>query len=146
MSQFAIKSATDRDRAIAALKARKMPFTVSIQDRVKRSIEQNRLQRLWLQEAAEQLGEDTPEGYRAYCKAWFGLPILIGENEEFRKVYDETIRNLSYEQKIKIMAAPIDLPVTRLMTMGQKKRYLDDMYQHFTSLGVILTEPDGGQH
>ena len=145
MTQFAIKSASDRDRAIAALKARKMPFTVSIQGRVKRSIEQNRLQRLWLQEAAEQLGEDTPEGYRAYCKAHFGLPILIGEVEGYKEKYDEIIRPLSYEQKLQLMAVPLDYPVTRLMTSGQKKRYLDDMYTYLTSLGVILTEPDDGR-
>ena len=142
MSQFAIKSATDRDRAIAALKARKMPFTVSIQDRVKRSIEQNRLQRLWMQEASDQLLEYTPEGYRAYCKAHFGLPILIGEVEGYKEKYDEIIRPLSYEQKLQLMAVPLDYPVTRLMNMGQKKRYLDDVYTYLTSLGVILTEPD----
>ena len=40
------------------------------------------------------------------------------------------------------MAVPIDLPVTRIMKTGQKKRYLDDVYDHFTGLGVRLTDPE----
>jgi hypothetical protein len=93
-----------------------------------------------MNEAAEQLGEDTSEGYRAYCKAWFGLPILC-EDEAFCKDYNDIVRPLTYEQKIKIMGLPIDFPVTRLMSVAQKQRYLDAVYEHFTGLGCQLTEP-----
>ena len=141
MTSRVIKSAAERDSFITLLKSKKIPYTVSVVDGRKRSVEQNRLQRLWLNEAAEQLGEYTAEEYRAYCKAWFGLPILIGENAEFRDAYNKTIRKLTYEEKLIAMAAPIDLPVTRIMSVGQKKRYLDDMYIHFSGLGVQLTEP-----
>ena len=120
-----------------------MPYTVSITKGKRRSIEQNRLQRLWLNEAAEQLKEDTAEGYRAYCKLHFGVPIMRGENDEFREVYDRLIRPRDYEEKIELMRVPMDLPVTRIMTTGQKKRYLDDMWHHFTELGVQLTDPEG---
>lgn len=139
-----VKSAADRDRVIAILKERKPPYLVSIKNGKHRSIEQNKLQRLWINEAAEQLGEYTPEEYRAYCKLHYGVPILRNEDDDFREAYDKHIRPHSYEDKLAMMAIPLDFPVTRLMKMGQKKRYLDDIYQHFFGLGVLLTEPDGG--
>lgn len=141
MTSRVINSAAERDSFCTLLKAKNPPYTVSVVDGRKRSVEQNKLQRLWMNEAAEQLGEDTPEGYRAYCKLHFGVPILRGENEEFREAYDRVIRPHSYEDKLTMMATPLDFPVTRLMKMGQKKRYLDDIYVHFTSQGVQLTEP-----
>ena len=142
MTTRVIKLASDRDALIELIKSHKMPFTANITKGKPRSIEQNRLQRMWLLEAAEQLGEDRPEGYRAYCKLHFGVPILRGENEQFHEVYDRLIRPRSYEEKLELMAVPMDMPVTRIMTIGQKKRYLDDMHQHFTKLGVQLTEPE----
>lgn len=141
MTSRVINSAAERDSFYTLLKAKNPPYTVSVVDGRKRSVEQNKLQRLWMNEAAEQLGEDTPEGYRAYCKLHFGVPILRGENEEFREAYDRVIRPHSYEDKLTMMATPLDFPVTRLMKMGQKKRYLDDIYVHLTSQGVQLTEP-----
>ncbi len=143
MTSRVIKSAAERDSFIVLLKSKKIPYTVSVVDGRKRSVEQNRLQRLWLNEAAEQLGEYTAEEYRAYCKLHFGVPILRGEDEQFRDKYDAMFRDrFSYEEKLKLMSDPWDFPVTRLMKMGQKKRYLDDVYQHFSDLGVQLTEPN----
>ncbi|UNU74129.1 recombination protein NinB [Moraxella nasovis] len=107
-----------------------------------RSQAQNRLQRLWVNELAEQ-GDLTAEEYRAYCKLHFGVPILRNENEEFRATYDERVKYCySYEQKLQFMALPFDFPVTRLMTVKQHKRYLDDVYVHYTGLGYVLTIPD----
>lgn len=131
----------DRERALKWLGAHKLPCTVSIRKGRDRTVEQNRLQRLWLREAAEQLGDDTIEGYRAYCKLHFGVPILRAEVDEFCAVYDRLIRPLTYEDKLALMAVPLDLPVTRIMTTRQKAQYLDQVYQHFTERGVLLTEP-----
>lgn len=141
MTSRVIQSNEDRDSVMALIQSRKFPFTVAITDGRHRSIQQNKLQRMWLREAAEQLGEYTAEQYRAYCKLHFGVPILRSEDDDFRQQYDKHIRDKSYEDKLEIMAIPLDFPVTRLMKTGQKKRYLDDMYEHFSALGVILTEP-----
>ena len=84
----------------------------------------------------------SAEDYRAYCKAYFGVRILRAENEAFREQYDRIVRPLEYEQKLEIMKEPIDLPVTRLMTSRQKKRYLDDIYTFWTGKGFKLTDPD----
>ena len=122
------------------------PFTLTIEKgiREKRSTDQNRLQRLWVNEA-EQQGDMTAEEYRAYCKLHFGVPILRNENDTFAELYDSKIRDrvpeYSYEQKLEFMAVPWDLHVTRLMTVKQHDKYLNMMHDHFTSLGMILTIP-----
>ena len=136
---------TEQDRQTAQqwLAAHALPCTLSIKKGKDRTPEQNRLQRMWMNEAAEQLGEDTPEGYRAYCKLHFGVPILREEHEEFCAAYDRIIKPHSYEEKLAMMALPLDFPVTRLMTTKEKSRYLDAVWAHFTGLGVQLTDPEG---
>lgn len=142
MTTRVIETKSDIDLLASLLRAKKLPCTVTVVQGRKRSTEQNRLNRLWMNEAAQQLGEYDAEGYRAFCKLHFGVPILRNENEAFREQYDAVVKPLSYEQKIEIMKEPIDLPITRLMTSGQEKRYLDDVWNHFTKLGVKLTDPE----
>ena len=139
---WVIKSEGDRTLIRDEIAKRKLPFTVNIAQGKWRTHEQNKLQRLWMKEAAEQLGDETAEEKRAYCKLHLGVPILRAENEEFCEKYDRLIRPLPYEVKLEYMATPLDFPVTRLMTTKQKKQYLDAVYQHFRSLGVALTEPN----
>ncbi len=141
MTSRVVTCEPERTSLLALIEGRKFPFNITITDGRKRSIAQNRLQRLWMNEISDQLGEDTSEGYRAWCKAWYGLPILC-EDEDFCKDYDSIIRPLTYEQKIRLMALPMDFPVTRLMSVAQKQRYLDSVYDHFTGLGVMLTQPE----
>lgn len=107
-----------------------------------RSIEQNRLQHLWHHEAATALKDEAAEDKRAYCKLHFGVPILRAESDEFRAQYDAIIRPLPYEKKLELMKAPIDFPVTRLMTTEQTTRFLDAVADHYRSLGVRLTMPE----
>lgn len=145
MSSHVIRNEAERNMLIELVRNRKLPITVSIAKGAKRSIEQNRLNRLWMQEIAEQLGEETPEGYRGFCKLHFAVPILRAENEDFRQQYDHHVKGLPYESKLAIMQEPIDLPVTRLMTTAQKKQYLDEVWSHFTGRGVQLTDPDAIQ-
>jgi len=133
------------DSLIALLRARDLPFTASIAAGKGRSAEQNRLQRRWMLEAAEQLGTDTAEGFRGYCKLHFGVGILKAENEHFAAEYDAVIRPLPYEQKLRLMMVPFDFGVTRQMTTKQKTQYLDAVAAHFRSLGVVLTMPEDKQ-
>lgn len=133
------------DSLIALLRARDLPFTASIAAGKGRSAEQNRLQRRWMLEAAEQLGTDTAEGFRGYCKLHFGVAILKAENEHFAAEYDAVIRPLPYEQKLRLMMVPFDFGVTRQMTTKQKTQYLDAVAAHFRGLGVVLTMPEDKQ-
>lgn len=146
MASRVLANKSDVDLAVDWLRSMKLPCTISVRKGKHRSPEQNRLQRLWCNEAAEQLGDETAEEKRAYCKLHFGIPILRAELDEYCAAYDKYIRPLSYEAKLAMMAVPLDYPVTRLMTTGQKKRYLDDIWHHFTNLGVKLTPRRGMQH
>jgi hypothetical protein len=132
---------SDREQYFELVRSYKFPCTVNVTKGKDRTIEQNRLQRLWINEAAEQLGDETAEAKRAYCKLHFGVPLLRAESEDFCVAYDKYIRPLPYEQKLAFMAVPLDFPVTRLMSTRQTHSYLEEMRAHFTSLGVQLTVP-----
>ena len=119
------------------------PIVLTVDDAPsnKRSIEQNRLQRKWINELQQQ-GDMSAEDYRAYCKLHIGVPILRNASAEFRQRYDSVVRHLPYETKIELMKIPFDFPVTRLMNKKQKTEYLNAVYQHFTAQGFILERPD----
>lgn len=141
MSSIAVRTEHDRKQAIRLIENSELPFTLTKIKGAPRSIEQNKLQRLWMRELEEQ-GDMTAEEYRAYCKAYFGVPILLAENDAFAEQYTAIVKPLPYEQKLEIMKQPIDLPVTRLMNVKQKKRYLDEIYTYWTGKGFRLTDPD----
>lgn len=119
-----------------------LPFTASIVSGKHRTTRQNKLQRLWCREIAEQLGDCTAEEIRGHIKLHHGVPILREENEAFRLRYDEVVGRLSYVQQLAIMQAPLSLPVTSIMTTKQKTRFLDDVHRAFSERGVILTDPE----
>lgn len=141
MTTRSVTSAPELEQLIALLNARPMPFTVSIAKGKMRTDRQNHLQRMWCQEVAEQLGDQSAEQARGYSKLHFGVPILRSENEAFAAEYDEIIKPLPYEHKLRLMQEPFDFKVTRLMTTDQKTRFLDAMRLHWIGLGVLLTEP-----
>jgi hypothetical protein len=138
-----IETATDRDMAIHLINGRAVPFTLQLFDGRRRSTEQNRLQRLWINEISQQLGDRTPEEVRAECKLTIGVPILRAHNEAFREQYDAVVRPMTYEQKLALMSEPLDFSVTRLMTTKQKTEYLDTIVRTYSEQGVVLTMPEG---
>lgn len=138
-----IKTDQDKAQLIAFIQNQSKPITITIEQGIigKRSLDQNKLQRLWINELAEQ-GDMTAEEYRAYCKLHFGVPILRNENDKFRQLYDKKVKWRSYADKLEFMAEPFDFPVTRLMTTKQHKQYLDAIYVYFTGRGYELTDPE----
>lgn len=142
MTSRIIETEFDLENYTRFLKSLQRPLTVSVAQGRKRSVEQNRLQRLWINEIAEQLGDQTPEEVRGYCKLRIGVPIMRAENEVFCEKYDRIIKPLPYEAKIEMMMEPLDFPVTRYMTTKQKTAYLDGIHEHFADQGLILTQPD----
>lgn len=141
MTTRIVKSEYGRKRLIEMIEAKPFPFTVTIADGEHRSAEQNRLQFMWMKEISRQREDMRVEEIRGYCKLAIGVPILREENEAFRLKYDEHVKPLPYEQKLSLMMEPLDMPVTRIMTVKQKSRYLDGIYKHFTEQGVVLTLP-----
>lgn len=125
------------------LRARKLPLTVEITAGATKTNAQNRLQRQWCNDIAQQLGDRTAEEARAYSKLHFGVPIMRAESEAYAEVYDRLIRPLPYETKLAFMGVPFDFAVTRIMTSRQLTAYLDAMSRHWSGLGVTLTDPEG---
>lgn len=142
MVERVVKNEQQLEVAVTWLKSIGFPLVIDAKKGGIRSVEQNRLQRLWLNEAADQLQDETAEEKRGYCKLMFGIPIMC-EDERYHAAYTKLIQPWPYEHRIELMMLPIDYPVTRGMTVRQKSRYLNLMRGHFESQGVVLTIPDG---
>jgi hypothetical protein len=142
MTARIISTLPQLDLWITHLRQRKLPMSVSAVDGRKRSVAQNKLQRLWIGEIAEQYGDREPEYVRGTCKLQFGVPILRHEDDEFCEKYDATVKPLPYEAKVAIMMEPLDLPVTRRFNVSQSVRYLDAIHRYYSGLGMELTPPD----
>lgn len=140
-----IASEDDRKILLKFIQGQKLPFTVTITRGKNRTADQNRLNRLWCNEIAEQLGDRTAEEVRGELKLRFAIPILRAENDDFAEKYDRIIKNLPYETKLELMMLPIDLPATRLMRTDQFTRYLDEVYRFYRQQGLVLTEPPDKQ-
>jgi hypothetical protein len=130
-----------RDMLHRFIDAQKLPFVCSIEQGKLRSTKQNKLQRLWIKEISEQLGDTTPEEIRGYCKLSFGVPILCEDSEMFDQRWRYITQGMSPEQKLNLMMEPMDMAITRAMTTKQKKEYLDRMGRHFAQQGIELTDP-----
>ena len=141
MTTHIVRSAEDMERVARLVGNLKPPLTITVTSGASRSLEQNKLQRLWCMEAAEQLGDRTAEEIRGFCKLHYGVPIMREGHEDFRETYDRLIKPLPYETKLAFMMEPLDFPITRLMTVGEKSQYLDAMHKGLSELGVKLTEP-----
>ncbi|MEP0149965.1 hypothetical protein [Roseibium sp.] len=131
----------DRLSLLSLIRDRPLPFTVEIVKGKRRSVEQNRLQRRLLNEIAEQR-DQTAEEVRAYCKLTIGVPILRADNELFAEKYDRLIKHLPYEQKLEFMAEPFDFPVSRIMTVAQKRQFLEQVMQFFAEQGVVFSQDE----
>ena len=138
-----VETEAQREMAVQFITAHKLPFTLSVINGRRRSTLQNNLQRMWINEISEQLGDRTPEEARGECKLTLGVRILRAEDEPFRIAYDAAVKHLSYEQKMALMMEPLDMPVTRRMTVKQKTAYLDSIVRYYGEQGVILTMPEG---
>jgi hypothetical protein len=142
MADRTVETEQARAMLIRFVQNHALPFTATITHGKHRSTDQNRLQRLWVREIAEQLGDQTQEQVRAFIKLTIGVPILREENEAFRLRYDEVVKPLNYEQKIALMAEPLDMPITRLFTTKQHARFLDEVHRYFSERGIVLTDPE----
>ncbi len=144
MTQRIVEDEFSRKLLFAFLERQEMPFTVNITAGGRRTIRQNKLQRLWMGEIAEQLPGtfESPEHARGHCKLHHGVPILREADESFRDHYDRVLRPLPYETKLACMMVPIDLPVTSRMNTRQLTAYLDAVHRDFSQQGVVLTIPE----
>ena len=142
MPSRSVATESDRAQLLRWLRDFPLPFTIDVAKGRRRSSEQNRLQRQWVKEIAEQRGDEPAEYYRGFCKLHFGVPILRAENTAFCERYDAVVKPMPYATKLAIMMEPLDFPVTRDMTTEQKTRYLDQIARWAAEQGIVLTQPD----
>lgn len=140
MATRIVETEFERKQLIRFIEGHKLPMTARIEAVGSRTSRQNRLNRQWMNDIADQLGEHA-EHWRGYCKLHHGIPILRNENDDFRREYDEVVRPLPYEAKLRLMQVPFDFGVTRLMTVRQQTKYLDSVHREFSEQGVALTDP-----
>jgi len=106
-----------------------------------RSLAQNRLQHHWYNELERQSQYiDSIKGFsiddiRSKCKLHFGVPIMQ-EDPEFAAVWELAVGHLQYEDQLRVV---FYMPVTRIMNVEQKTRFLNNVYYHWTPQGAILT-------
>jgi hypothetical protein len=118
------------------------PFSVTIRTGRDRSLSQNALAWKWAGEIAAHLGDRTANEVHAHNKLHHGVPIRRETDDDFRRVYDERIKPLTYEAKLALMAPPIDLPVTRDMKVKEMTRFMDAVREAWAAQGVALTDPE----
>lgn len=139
MTTRVVATEHERQSLVALIGTRPLPFTAEVVKGKRRSVEQNRLQRRLINEIATQTDQSAEE-VRAFCKLTIGVPILRATNELFAEKYDRLIKPMPYEQKLEVMAEPIDFPVTRLMTTSQKTQFLDEIQRVFSQQGVVFSD------
>ena len=139
MTTRSVKNEHDLKLLLTYLSGRKRPFTVEVTDGRNRSEEANRLSQKWYTEIAEQTGEGRDD-VRARCKLEIGVPIMREASDKFRATYDRLIRPLDYADKLALIR-DTDMPVTRLMGVGDMSRYMDAVFQRHAEFGIALTVP-----
>ena len=123
------------------LAGRKLPITVSWAQGAPLSDAQRRLSFRWYQDAARQLGDQTPAETRAECKVVFGAPILCRDNDRFRASWESLRQRFAHEEILRFVEQT-ELPMTSIMTVKQMTEYLDGVQRHYSAQGVRLTDPE----
>jgi hypothetical protein len=140
MGSRIIRDKADLAALVTLLGAIKLPITVSWVAGADRSHEQNHTMWMWANEAAAQLQDREADDIQAEWKLTIGVPILRGDDAAFREAYDQAVKGLSYEDKIRIMR-DLDFPVTRLMKVRQMCRFMNQVQQKCSEMGIELTQP-----
>lgn len=142
MSAMLINSESSLQSAIGFLReqyARYRFVRMNTKAGTDRSLPQNAITHAWYGQLARELREDDELGWKCYCKLHHGVSILRAEDEEFREVYDASIKGLTYEQKLLVMRF---LPVTSRMTKEQLSKYAEAVQMDFAQRGVHLEFPN----
>ena len=138
-----IRTEADVEYLHRLVKGRKLPLTVTVVAGEDRTGQQNALAFRWFSDIATQLGDRTVSDVRAHCKLWHGVKMLHAENEPFRMSWDRLIKDrFTIEEKLELMVPPHDYPVSRIMSIKQMTRFLDEIAREFSAHGVVLTDPE----
>lgn len=96
------------------------------------------LQHHWYNELSTQTGKSA-KYMNAYCKLVFGVPIARETDAAFKTTYDQVIKPLTQQQKIRFMAPPMSMAVTSNFNVKQLHRYLNAIKAWADKKGYTLT-------
>lgn len=99
-----------------------------------RSLDQNSLWAVWYPFIGKQTGQQAEEVKRE-CKLLYGVPILVAEDQSFRRVWNAKFANDTYEQQLYMMRF---LPVTSLLSRGQGSIYTETLIREYAKQGIVL--------
>jgi RNAse (barnase) inhibitor barstar len=139
MAHRLIRTADDLDALSTLLGNLKLPITVEWVQGLDRSAQQNKLMWLWAGEVEHQAQQETADEVQRRWKLEIGVPILRRDSDEFRQLYDEAIRPLPYEMKLKAMRL---VPVTSEFKVTQMVEFMDTVQRECAEQGIKLTDPD----
>lgn len=145
MPTLVVRDDAGHERMMDALRnKRDYPYMCKIEKGEPRSLRQNRLYHKWMQELAEQDSDPSNDAawYTAYCKYHFGLKILAAADIEYQEFFNNCLRPLPYETRLKAMYEPYGFPVTSEMNMKQMTQFLDEIQKSAAENGMILTQPE----
>lgn len=138
-----LRTPEDIDAWAEYLKVRQLPLRVSAfaAGRV-RTDDQNRCLHAWCGEVAEYYGDQTLMEVKAFVKLAFGVPVLCHANPAFAAKWESLASVMTYEQKLEVMAPPVELPVTSIMNTKQLSQVLDATRLFYLRQGIALTPED----
>ena len=142
MPSRVIRSDSDFDALGRLLGALDRPFTCEWRKGADRSQAQNRLMWEWAGQFAAQMGDRTADEVQKEWKLTIGVPILRAENDAFRTFYDQSLKRLTYPEKL---AAMEFVPVTSQMTVPQMRAFMDAIQRQGAEQGVTLTDPEAAR-
>src|SRR5262245_18041011 len=138
-----IEDERGRDRLLAFISRRALPFRATVVDGRPRSTDQNRLQWQWASEAASQLEDTTARELQLEWKARFGAPLLAEEDGKFADLWALMERKLSYSERVQWMEF---MDISRLLSVKGFARFLDEIFRTYTQEGIELTDPEEGRY
>ena len=103
-----------------------------------RTSDQNTMMFALYQDIADQSEDKTLMDVRCECKLIYGVGILKASDPDFAKWYDETVKPLDYESKLKLM---VHMDLTSLMNKKQATDYITTIVQEYTKNGYRLADP-----
>ena len=99
-----------------------------------RSVPQNAVWAVFYRYIGKHTGQ-TPEEAKRECKLNYGVPILVAEDEKFRRMWLAKFDSDTYEQKLFMMRY---LPVTSILSKGQGIIYTETLQREYAKQGLRL--------
>ena len=94
---------------------------------------QNALQHAMYREIGKQLYGRDFEHAKAECKLTIGVPLLRESSDEFKRVYDRSLKGIPYGEKLQLIGL---IDVSSLLSMAEAHRYIGEIYDTYAMKGV----------